>query len=70
LSREVSDFERARAEAFATFPTEAERLVLICETVAEVERGRVEWFKAFADTFERARSEWLASFVARGTGPE
>ena len=42
-------------EFFASLPTEREFIDLICRTVAEVERGRLEW---------------LASFVARGTVPE
>jgi len=51
----AAQYQRACADCFATFPTEAEVRALICETVAQL---------------ERARKEWLASFVAGGTVPE
>jgi hypothetical protein len=67
----------------ASLPTEREVIGLICRTVAEVERARVEFFaslpteREFIDLIcrtvaevERGRLEWLASFVARGTVPE
>jgi hypothetical protein len=54
LSTEISEFERARAKAFASIPTEREVRDLICRTVAEV---------------ERARAEWLASFLPRPASP-
>jgi len=51
----VAQYQRASAELFATLPTEAERTALVYASVAE---------------FERARAEWLESFVAGGTVPE
>ena len=34
----------------------------ICETVAQLERDRAEWFKAFADSFERDAKVQLDAF--------
>ena len=34
----------------------------ICETVAQIQRDRVEWFKAFADSFERDCRAQLEAF--------
>jgi hypothetical protein len=47
LSGKITDFERTSAEAFADIPTERQVLDLICRTVAEVERARLEWLASF-----------------------
>jgi tRNA-splicing ligase RtcB len=45
--RKITDFERAWREAFASIPSERQVLDLICRTVADVERARLEWLASF-----------------------
>jgi hypothetical protein len=50
-------------EFFASLPTEREFIDLICRTVAEVERGRLEWLSARARA-RRARRWFVPQFPA------
>jgi hypothetical protein len=68
LSTDISNFERARAEAFANMPTERQVLDLICRTVAEVEHARAEFFTDFVARFQRTQAEWCREFVDRLAG--